>query len=76
MAKTSTYVTLSITGFGLIVIPISSGTVCVLTLINKVSSEIIINVINTKNIERAQQTNNASDKLHRELRMSTRQYNW
>ena len=42
IATTSTSITLGLTGFGLIVIPISSSIACGLTISNKVIYEIII----------------------------------
>ena len=43
---TSTSITLSITGIGLIVLPISAGIACTLSLGNKVLHELIINKYN------------------------------
>ena len=50
IAKTSSSITLSLTGFELIVIPISSSIACGLTISNEVIYEIVMqNIINTKN---------------------------
>ena len=43
IATTSSSITLSLTGIGLIVIPISTATACRLSIANKVLYEIIIN---------------------------------
>ena len=45
-AATSTSITLSITGTGLIVLPISAGIACVISLGNKVLHKLIINKYN------------------------------
>ena len=66
MATTSSSVTLSLTGFGLLVIPISSGFACGLTLTIQVLYELIMNKHNDfeKYYERAQQTVDSCDKLY------------
>ena len=46
MAATSTSITLSLTGIGLIVLPISAGIACTLSLGNKVLHKLIINKYN------------------------------
>ena len=46
IGATSTSITLSITGVGLIVLPISTGIACTLSLGNKVLPKIIINKYN------------------------------
>ena len=46
IAATSTSITLSITGVGLIILPISAGIACGLSLGNKVLHELIINKYN------------------------------
>ena len=43
IATTSTSITLSVTGFGLIILPISAGIACTLSLGNKVLHKLIIN---------------------------------
>ena len=45
----STSITLSVTGVGLIISPISAGIACTLSLGNKVLHKLKINTINTKN---------------------------
>ena len=45
----STSIALSITGFGLIILPISAGFACSLSLSNKVLHKLIINKYNKKN---------------------------
>ena len=67
IATTSSSITLSLTGIGLIVIPISTATACGLSIGNKVLYEIIINKYNKykKLYERDQQTTKSFDKLHR-----------
>ena len=64
---TSTSVTLSITGIGLIVLPISAGIACTLSLGNKVLQKLIINKYNKykKQYEKDQQTIKSFDKLYR-----------
>ena len=58
---------LSITGIGLIILTISAGTACTLSLGNKVLHKLIINKNNKykKQYERDQQTNKSFDKLYR-----------
>ena len=67
IAATSTSITLSITGFGLIVLPISAGIACGLSLGNKVIHKLIINKFNKykKLYERDQNTIKSFDKLYR-----------
>ena len=63
----STSITLSITGFGLIILPISAGIACGLSLGNKVLHKLIINKYNKykKQYERDQNTIKSFDKLYR-----------
>ena len=57
---------LSLTGFGLIVIPTSTATACGLSIANKVLYEIIINKYNKyKKNQKCQQTIKSFDKLYR-----------
>ena len=67
IGATSTSITLSITGFGLFVLPISAGIACTLSLANKVLHKLIINKYNKfeKQYERDQQTIKPFDKLYR-----------
>ena len=67
IATTSTSITLSITGIGLIVLPISAGISCTLSLGNKVLHKLIINKYNKykKQYERDQETVKSFDKLYR-----------
>ena len=67
IAATSTSKILSVTGIGLIVLPISAGIACTLSLGNKVLHKLIINKYNKykKQYERDQQTIKSSDKLYR-----------
>ena len=67
IAATSTSITLSITGIGLINLQISASISCTLSLGNKVSHTIIINKHNKykKQYERDQQTIKSFDKLYR-----------
>ena len=46
IAATSTSITLSVTGIGLIVLPVAAGVACGLSLANKVLHKIIINKYN------------------------------
>ena len=64
---TSTSITLSITGIGLIILPISAGIACTLSLGNKILHELIINKYNKykKLYERDQQTIKSFDNLYR-----------
>ena len=67
IGATSTSITLSITGMGLIVLPISAGIACSLSLGNKILHNIIINKYNKykKQYERDQNTIKSFDKLYR-----------
>ena len=67
IAATSASITLSLTGVGLINLPISAGIACGLSLSNKVLHELIINKYNKykKQYERDQQTIKYFDKLYR-----------
>ena len=67
IATTSTSITLSVTGIGLIVLPISAGIACGLSLGNKILDKIIINKYNKykKQYERDQQSIKSFDKLYR-----------
>ena len=67
IATTSTSITLSITGIGLIILPISAGIACALSLGNKILHKIIINKYNKykKQYERDQNTIKSFDKLYR-----------
>ena len=67
ISTTSSSITLSLTGIGLIVIPISTATACGLSIGNKVLYEIILNKYNKhkKLYERDQQTIKSFDKLYR-----------
>ena len=67
IAATSTSITLSVTGFGLVILPISAGIACTLSLGNKVLHKLIINKYNKykKQYERDQQTIKSFDKLYR-----------
>ena len=67
IGKTSTSITLSVTGIGLIVLPISAGIACTLSLGNKILHKLIINKYNKykKQYERDQQTIKSFDKLYR-----------
>ena len=64
---TSSSITLSLTGVGLIVIPISTASACLLSIVNKVMYEVIINKYNKhkKQYEKDQQTIKSFDKLYR-----------
>ena len=64
---TSTSITLSITGAGLIILPISAGIACTLSLGNKLLHKLIINKNNKykKQYEIGQQTIKSFDKLYR-----------
>ena len=66
IAATSTSITLSVTGIGLIVLPISAGIACGLSLGNKILHKIIINKYNKykKQYDRDQQTIKSFDKLY------------
>ena len=67
IATTSSSISLSLTGFGLIVVPISSSIVCGLSITNKVLYEIVMQKYNKykKLYERNQQTIKCFDKLYR-----------
>ena len=67
IGATSTSITLSITGVGLIILPISAGIACALSLGNKILHKIIINKYNKykKQYERDQNTFKSFDKLYR-----------
>ena len=67
IGATSTSITLSVTGIGLIVLPISAGVACALSLGNKILHKIIINKYNKykKLYERDQNTIKSFDKLYR-----------
>ena len=67
IAATSTSITLSVTGIGLIFLPISAGIACGLSLGNKILHKIIINKYNKyeKQYERDQNTIKSFDKLYR-----------
>ena len=67
IAATSTSITLSITGIGLIILPISAGIACTLSLGNKVLHKLIINKYDKykKQYERDQNTIKSFDKLYR-----------
>ena len=67
IAATSTSITLSITGIGLIILPISAGVACALSLGNKILHKLIINKYNKykKQYERDQNTIKSFDKLYR-----------
>ena len=67
IGATSTSTTLSITGVGLIILPISAGIACPLSLGNKLLQKLIINKYNKykKQYERDQETIKSFDKLYR-----------
>ena len=67
IAATSTSITLSVTGVGLIILPISAGIACTLSLGNKILHKLIINKYNKykKQHERDQNTIKFFDKLYR-----------
>ena len=67
IATTSTSITLSITGIGLIILPISAGIACTLSLGNKILHKLVINKYNNykKQYERDQNTIKFFDKLYR-----------
>ena len=67
ITATSTSITLSVTGIGLIVLPISAGIACTLSLGNKILHKLIINKYNKykKQYERDQNTIKSFDKLYR-----------
>ena len=67
IGATSSSISLSITGIGLIILPISAGIACTLSLGNKVLHILIINKYNKykKQYERDQDTIKSFDKLYR-----------
>ena len=67
IGATSTSITLSITGVGLIILPISAGIACGLSLGNELLHKLIINKYNKykKQYERDQNTIKSFDKLYR-----------
>ena len=67
IAATSASITLSVTGFGLVILPISAGIACGLSLGNKILHKLIINKYNKykKQYERDQQTIKSFAKLNR-----------
>ena len=67
IGATSTSITLSITGIGLIILPISAGIACTLSLGNKVLHKLVMNKYNKnkKQYERDQQTIKSFDKFYR-----------
>ena len=67
IAATSTSITLSVTGIGLIVLPISAGIACGLSLGNKILHKLILNKYNKykKQYERDQNSIKSFDKLYR-----------
>ena len=67
IGATSTSITLSVTGIGLIILPISAGIACGLSLGNKVLHKLIISKYNKyrKQYERDQNTIKSFDKLYR-----------
>ena len=67
IAATSTSIALSVTGFGLVILPISAGIACGLSLGNKTLQKLVINKNNKykKQYERDQQTIKSFDKLYR-----------
>ena len=67
IGATSTSITLSVTGVGLIILPISASIVCALSLGNKILHKIIIHNYNKykKLYERDQNTIKSFDKLYR-----------
>ena len=68
IGATSTSITLSVTGVGLIILPISAGIACGLSIGNRILHKLIINKYNKhKQIyERDQQTIKSFDNLYRE----------
>ena len=67
IGATPTSLTLSVTGVGLNILPISAGIACTLSLGNKVLHKLFINKYKKykKQYERDQQTNKSFDKLYR-----------
>ena len=73
IGATSTSITFSVTGVGLIILPISAGIACTLSLGNKVLHKLIINKYNKykKHYEKDQQTIKSFDKLYRKSLQDT-----
>ena len=67
IGATSTSITLSVTGVGLNILPISAGTTCTLSLGNKVLHKLFINKYNKykKQYEKDQKTIKSFDKFYR-----------
>ena len=67
IGATSTSITLSVTRFGMIILPISAGIACALSLGNKVLHKLIVNKYNKyeKQYDRDQQTIKSFDNLYR-----------
>ena len=67
ITSTSTSITLSVSGIGLIVLPVAAGIACSLSLGNKILHRLIINKYNKykKQYERDQNTIKSFDKLYR-----------
>ena len=67
IGATSTSITLSITGVGLIILPISAGIACGISLGNKILHKLIMNKYNKykKQYEQDQNTIKSFDKLYR-----------
>ena len=67
IATTSTSITLSVTGIGLLAIPISTAAACGLSITNKVIYEMVMQKYNKykKQYERDQNSIKSSDKLYR-----------
>ena len=67
IAATSTSITLSITGIGLIILPISAGIACALSLGNKILHKLIINKYDKykKQYEKDRNTIKSFDELYR-----------
>ena len=69
IAATSTSITLSVTGVGLIILPISAGIAYTLSIGNKILPKLIINKYNKykKQYERDQNTIKSFDKIYRKF---------
>ena len=68
IGATSTSITLSVTGVGLIILPISAGIACTLSLNNKVLHKFIVNKYNKykkKQYEKDEETMKSFDKFYR-----------
>ena len=67
IGATSTSITLSVTGVGLIILPISAGIACAISLGNKILHKLIKNKYNKykRLYERDQHTNKSFDNLYR-----------